>query len=144
MSWLEWFGESVSPGSMGSTECGGRDRDERPRWQTMIYFFVAAAVLLGWGYLLCQAFEPLTLSAIVFSALGTLLYLVFGYFVHIKPDSENIGWCGGLIDNPFRISDDINRFGLVLHVLLWPGRFVSEAVVDGFGLFLCFYPGGKR
>ncbi len=39
-------------------------------------------------------------------------------------DSTNLGWAGGLIDNPFSFEDDFNRFGLGLTILLIPGKVV--------------------
>ena len=43
---------------------------------------------------------------------------------------DNIGWLGGLMDHPFRYSDDINRGLLGLKLILMPGRLIAESVVD--------------
>ncbi|WP_266213722.1 hypothetical protein [Paraliomyxa miuraensis] len=59
-----------------------------------------------------------------------LAYLLVAYFIRPRPDFDNIGWLGGLIDNPFRYSDDINRFLMFLMVVLLPGRFVSDSLVE--------------
>jgi hypothetical protein len=37
---------------------------------------------------------------------------------------------GGVIDDPFRYSDDINRFLLFLKVFLFRGEFLSESIID--------------
>ena len=71
-----------------------------------------------------------TLEGTAIAAGLTLLYLVIAYLVHPQPDTSNIGWLGGLMDHPFRYSDDINRFLIFLVIALWPGRFVSESLVD--------------
>lgn len=47
-----------------------------------------------------------------------------------KPDYSNIGWFGGLIDNPFKISDDVNRMIVLFMVILIPGRLISTTVVS--------------
>lgn len=57
-------------------------------------------------------------------------YLVAAYLLRPSPDYSNIGFLGGLIDHPFRYSDDINRFLMFLLAFLWPGRFVATAIMD--------------
>jgi hypothetical protein len=42
----------------------------------------------------------------------------------------NLGWFGGRMDNPFRYSDDINRFMLFLKVLFIPGRLLGIGITD--------------
>ena len=59
-------------------------------------------------------------------------YLVFAYFARPEPDIFNVGLMGGLVDHPFRFSDDFNRFLMACKVMLMPGRFISEAFVDFF------------
>jgi hypothetical protein len=46
------------------------------------------------------------------------------------PDEEETPLPGGFVDHPFRFSDDISRFLIVLLVILWPGRFVATAIAD--------------
>ena len=57
---------------------------------------------------------------------------VASYFLHPEPDYSNLGWFGGLIDNPFRYSDDLNRGLAFLFTFLWPGRFVANALINFF------------
>lgn len=61
---------------------------------------------------------------------GIVAYSIAGYFVLPKPDYSNVGWLGGLIDNPFRVSDDFNRMLIFITVLLLPGRLISTTVVS--------------
>ena len=126
MSLFEWFGESYNPGPSGSVKLGGGNRPDRSR-VAVIALFVISLVLLAGVYVLVV--ERAGISTPV--ALGiTVGYLLLGYFVHPKPDTSNIGWLGGLMDHPFRYSDDINRFLLFLMVFLLPGRFLAESLVD--------------
>jgi hypothetical protein len=37
---------------------------------------------------------------------------------------------GGLVNHPFRYSDNINRFLLLLRVALAPGRWIVAALLD--------------
>ncbi|MDZ7680516.1 MAG: hypothetical protein U5J63_02110 [Fodinibius sp.] len=61
--------------------------------------------------------------------LGEITYLILGFFVQPQPDSDDMGWFGGLINNPFRISDNFNRFLLFLKILLLPGYLIARAIL---------------
>jgi hypothetical protein len=61
---------------------------------------------------------------------GTLIYAAVGYLVRPEPNFDNTGIAGGLIDHPGRYSDDINRELIGANVLLGPGRFIAESLVD--------------
>jgi len=96
-----------------------------------------SCVLLGcWSYAIWRVFGVHSLTGLGIAAVATLIYLAIAYHVHPQPDMENIGWLGGLLDHPFRYSDDINRFLVFLVILLWPGRFIAESFVDSFRLLL--------
>lgn len=56
-------------------------------------------------------------------------YCLLGYFTDIKPKYDNMG-IGGLIDNPFRYSDDINRTLFFFKVILSPGLLMSMSFVQ--------------
>ncbi len=134
MSLFEWLGESFNPGPIGSVDVGTEDRSDRSRAMVLVSFLLATAALAGWVYLVLAVFEVRSTEGLIGCGLGTLVYLILGYFVHPKPDTSNLGWPGGLMDHPFRYSDDINRFLLGLMIVLLPGRFISEAVADMAGL----------
>lgn len=56
--------------------------------------------------------------------------MLFRSFVHPYADTSNLGWLGGLVDDPFRWSDDWNRSMIFLKILLMPGRFVGRSFVN--------------
>jgi aminoglycoside phosphotransferase (APT) family kinase protein len=89
---------------------------------------LAAAVLGGWFYLLWRLcggrFEEMLPWM-----LGTPVYLAAGYFIHPAPDPDNLGWFGGLVNDPFQLGDNVNRFLVVVALILWPGRLVAESLV---------------
>ncbi len=130
MSLFEWLGEGFNPGGIGSVEFNGRDRGSRPRFAVILCFLIAATLLGLWFHLLWNVFELRSAKEPGIAVIASLAYLVFAYFVHPQPDMDNIGWLGGLFDHPFRYSDDINRFLIFLVIVLWPGRFIAESVVD--------------
>lgn len=43
-------------------------------------------------------------------------------------DRGNLGWFGGLVDNPFIFSDDINRFKFRMLLLMIPGKIILVTV----------------
>jgi hypothetical protein len=115
---------------VGSVDVGGRSRGRRPRIGVVVCFGLAVVLLGLWAYLVLGVWEVWSAEGLAGVALGTGLYLLLGHTVHPKPDLSNVGWMGGLFDHPFRYSDDINRSLIVLTVLIWPGRFLSESLVD--------------
>jgi len=134
MSFMEWWGERTNPGNVGRV---GISTDHAPCtspglvWARVL--FLAAAVPTLWT--LAAVNLPLpgwqAWAAVVG---GTLIYAGAAYFVDPQPDMENIGWCGGLVDHPWRYSDDINRNLFGLQILLGPGRFLVESVADWLAL----------
>ena len=64
------------------------------------------------------------------------IYCLISYKVIPQSDTSNIGLLGGLIDHPFRYSDDINRFLILLSILLYPGRFIATTLILFIILFM--------
>jgi hypothetical protein len=93
-----------------------------------------ALVGLAAGLIFNYLLVPTLKTAACFAGIA-LAYALVGHFVRPQADTSNLGWAG-IFDNPFRYSDDINRFLLFLSILLWPGRFVIESLIDVFALSL--------
>ena len=130
MSFFEWFGESRQPGPIGTIERGVPDPGHwHPR--VILARAIAAAILLAGVLTGIVWFTDGTGEAVVaFLVVGA--YCSAGYWYAPRPDLENVGWLGGLVDHPFRWSDDVNRGLLVLRVVLGPGRFVTVSLRDAF------------
>lgn len=133
MSLFEWWWERSNPGPTGSLDVHGDG--EIPMisvaWSAIRFGFtlvVFAGVTLG-AALGTGVPEPLYGAA---AAAGFVLYLVAGYFLRPNPDLSNLGLFGGLIDNPFRYSDDQNRNLLFLAMLLFPGYLLARPAVELF------------
>jgi hypothetical protein len=60
---------------------------------------------------------------------GCVLYIIVGTLVQPKPDLDNLGLLGGLIDHPLRLRDNLNRFLLFLLIILMPGRFIGTGIL---------------
>ncbi|HOX91741.1 MAG TPA: hypothetical protein PLC54_02380 [Spirochaetales bacterium] len=56
-----------------------------------------------------------------------------------RPNTKDLGMLGGLMDHPFKYTDDQNRDLLFLKIILWPGRFMSRSILDGLRGMLAWY-----
>jgi hypothetical protein len=130
MSFFEWLGESYDPGPSGDTQFGPRDRGHRSRANVLTRVGISLGLLGGFGYMMDVQIGSWDFADYRNTAVGVFFYSFVAYFVHPEPDTSNIGWLGGLIDHPFRYSDDVNRFLMFLLIFLLPGRFLSESFVD--------------
>lgn len=145
ISLLEWFGEAYDSGPMGEVKFGRWESTPRTRGAVTLCFggsLLAVGVLCDW---IIYSSPPATRwGNLVIALFVIVLYGVAGYFIRPKPNIHNLGWAGGLLDNPFRYSDDWNRLLLGVYLFLWPGRFVAESTVD-FGVMLSHLkPPGRR
>jgi hypothetical protein len=119
---LEWLFERKNPGPVGTIDVQSPETIARGPVATTIHGLIGLAMIGGGVSLALQARNPLLVLG------GIAIYLVFAHFVHPKPNRENLGWAGGLIDHPLKWSDDHNRILLFLQIVLFPGRFATTGV----------------
>jgi hypothetical protein len=131
MSMFEWLGEAINPGPVGDFE-GRRPGVFRHRVIAIVVALIGWTLMGGWIFCLWRWTGETKIPWFAGSLLGTFFYLLTGYFIMPRPDFSNIGWFGGLIDNPFRISDDWNRWLLFIRIALLPGRLWAMALVNPF------------
>ena len=62
--------------------------------------------------------------------LALLTYCVAGHVITPRPNYNDVGWLGGLVNNPFRLSDNLNRWLIFARVVLAPGRFMTSSIRD--------------
>lgn len=134
MSLFEWLGESVNPGPTGSTKLGARKREPEPRVVVLLRGFIALTLLGAAVGVMAGPMGIRDLTTYRNVAIGFSVYAFIAHFVHPEPDTSNMGYAGGLIDDPFRISDDHNRFLFFFGLFLAPGRFFAEAFMDNLRL----------
>lgn len=60
--------------------------------------------------------------------LAMTAYLFFSATVNPSYDTSNMGWFGGMMDNPFTWEDNANRWGLTLSIAFLPGKAVAWSV----------------
>jgi hypothetical protein len=131
MSLFEIIGESIDPGPVGGIDAGPPPREPRSRTAVIVRGAVALA-LVTTVFMATAVVGPLASGRPGMTAGVIGVYLLLGYFVRPRPDYDNMGWLGGVLNNPFRYSDDINQTLWVLRMLLWPGRWASTAIVELF------------
>ena len=128
MSLLEWLGEARNPGPVGSIEGGSPEPIHwRPRvivLRGVVAIVVVAAAAVGIARVTDTAAETIILTTVA------TVYCGIAYWITPRPALDNVGWFGGLIDHPFRWSDDVNRSLVFLGVILWPGRFLTVSLRD--------------
>ncbi|ADB38119.1 hypothetical protein [Spirosoma linguale] len=137
MRWLAWFLED-KPGPVGKLQVDAPEpEDQRPPKKWMVW----ATILLGigcWevGLLWVVAQWPWLRVSQGLLKVGSLsLYVWISYRLSARPDLSNLGWWGGLLDNPFRSSDNVNRWLLYLQLLLVPGKLMAYSFVMGWIIF---------
>lgn len=132
MGIFELLGELINPGPVGNIDFQDEDHKLRKKL-VVIRFVLAVLILLGVEYLIIFTMNPFNsyLQLLKLHAIF-LTYLLLAYRLRVNPDYDNLGWVPFLINNPFRISDNINRFLVLLNVLFLPGKFVAHSVVGFF------------
>lgn len=132
MGLKEILSELKKPGKIGTIDKIKR-KNEKHIGMLIIKTILSLAIITGLYYvILGNSFH--IQKFLVFVAVMAL-YSAAGYYILPKPDYSNIGWFGGLFDNPFKISDDINRMFIFVMVLLMPGRLISTTVLSWIDLF---------
>jgi len=122
MSLFEWLGENFNPGRVGDIDAMGAPLVV----QKIKRIWVILMVVLGLLFLALAfwAIKETSGSNRWALIIGLIIYLVIAFFITPEPDTKNLGLLGGLIDHPFRISDDFNRFLLFFYILLLPGKLI--------------------
>jgi hypothetical protein len=129
----EYAHEHASRDEVGTIEINDQYVTHRkPAWLVLLKVLglgvmVAAAVGLAYPSLR-QVLPPLQSAAVIAGVI--LIYSGLAFFFRPEPNTDNLGYCGGGVNDPTKISDDLNRGLLDLHIVLGPGRFASETLLD--------------
>ena len=134
MSIFEWFFEKDNPGPTGSIETY-HHKLYWPRIWIIIAGIAALAVVIFFIYYVpFNRFKNFEMGEACVAILFGLAYLVTSYYIYIKPDYDNMGFLG-FINNPFKYTDDVNRFMIFFQAVLLPGKIISIPIVNMFSLF---------
>jgi hypothetical protein len=137
ISLLAWLRETFAPGSTARIETGAPDPAQ---WSPPLIILrgIFAAILLAFAGIGIALAARTVVETVVFTVAG-IVYFVIAYDARPRPDLDDIGLAGGLIDHPLRWSDDVNRALVIFGVILWPGRFRTVSLRD-----LFWYLRGRR
>jgi hypothetical protein len=124
----ERLSQPKSRDPLGTVEIGGRRRGNRSPFRVLVCFAVVLLILGFWVFLVRGVWDVWGLAGVVGSVLATVIYLLFGYAIHPQPVTSNLGFWP--FPAPFRPMAKFNVLLLYIRVVLWPGRFVSESLVD--------------
>lgn len=128
MGLLEFLFERKNPGNVGRIH-----KNNKPTMYMKLPILIIrliVTVIIVYGLFYITVFNNINLTNIAKFLFFLFIYCFISYKVAVQPDTSNVGWLGGLIDNPFRYTDDLNRMLVVLFVLLYPGRFISTTVIQ--------------
>jgi hypothetical protein len=128
MGLLEYFFERKNPGNVGSIQREKQTIKYISLPLVLIKIIISAFFVFGLFYL--TVWQNLSIINILIFIIILIFYCVISYQVIPRPDTTNMGLLGGLIDHPFKYTDDMNRFLLLLSVLMYPGRFVSTTIMQ--------------
>lgn len=104
----------------------------KPAWLVLLKLcglaaMVAVAVAIAWPSLRPH-FAPLQCATLIAGAI--FIYSGLAFFFRPEPNPDNMGFLGGIANDPTQYSDDVNRKLWNLHCLLGPGRYASETLLD--------------
>jgi hypothetical protein len=132
MSLFEWLFEAKNPHPVGEIKQRETPEPKDPiDWIFLIigqsgfwacFYFIIESNRRGLGDKRIEWF------IIVFGLF--LCYLLLSYLLDIEPDYDNVGLLGGIIDHPFRYTDDANRFLIFLKIIFFPGFIMAQSMVE--------------
>ncbi len=128
MGLFEILFEHRNPGEVGGIEKNNRRPDPVDPVILVIKLIISAFIT---GFVFWATMNGYySLSRTVTFIVIVSIYCLVSYIIVPRPAESNLGWLGGLFDNPFRYSDDINRMLLFMRVILLPGRFIATTLVQ--------------
>jgi len=132
MGLIEFIGESMKPGKIGTVDTDKGKKEKRIG--ILIVKTILSIAIVAVLYYLIFGISFYLKESLIFAVVITV-YSIMGYYILPKPDYSNVGWFGGVFDNPFKISDDVNRMMIFVMLILMPGRLISTTAVSWIDLF---------
>jgi hypothetical protein len=110
-------------------------RKRRPVWLVLLKILgVAAMVAVGYAIAIPTLKEEAPELEMWKGCLGVgaamVVYTAIAFFIRPEANGDNMGWFGGSSNDPTQYSDNINRWLWKAHMVLGPGRFTAETLLD--------------
>jgi hypothetical protein len=129
MSLFEWLWEAQNPQPVGNVK-RQKPEEQPPNPNDLLWGVLGTGLLVVVLYaVLAQDLLAGYWESAAWNAAALAIYLIMGYWLRVNPRYDNLGWWGGVLDNPFRFSDDLNRFLVLFKLVLWPARFMVSGVL---------------
>ncbi len=131
VGWYEIVGERNDPGKVGRVRVNTfYETRKKPLWWIGVKLLGLVA-MVAVGLAMFVPFLPLAMWQNVAAVLGGMLvYVGLAFFLRPEPNEDNMGFVGGLFNDPTHYSDNINRTLWQFHCLLGPGRFAAGTLLD--------------
>jgi hypothetical protein len=125
MGFSKWFSEISSSESIGDVKLASQVEDNKSNTFWVVFLFILGQSMF-W-YILFWANHNPQVQGNKMWYLYFVAYLLLSMLLRPQPDYKNLGLLGGLIGNPFTITDDVNRFLLVFKGMLLPGKVMVDS-----------------
>ncbi|MDF2907769.1 MAG: hypothetical protein K0R34_3090 [Herbinix sp.] len=132
MGLLEYLFERKNPGTVGEIQKNQPPLETRSVAWVVLKLIISIVIICGLFYI--TVLQDFSFGRLLIYILTLTGYSIICYRYVPRPDTSNMGLFGGIIDNPFRYTDDLNRFLMFLSILLYPGRFISTTLVQTYRL----------
>ncbi len=110
-------------------------RKRRPAWLVCLKILgVAAMVAVGYAIAIPTLKEEAPKlemwQGCLAVAAAMIAYTAVAFYIRPEANGDNMGWFGGSSNDPTQYSDNINRWLWKAHMVLGPGRFTAETLLD--------------
>lgn len=129
MSLFEIIGELITPGPIGGLDFGDHVSNDKLKYIPIRFAISLIIICLIEYYFVFRPDIFDVKSAFVKVNIILWTYLLISYVLRVKPNYSNTGWVPFLINNPFRFSDNINRFLVLIEIIFYPGKYISRSII---------------
>lgn len=130
MSLYEYWCEQYDPKPIGSVDLNTEHIAQASPGVVCFKLFAATMMTAGLFWVPFHFLPLYGWQSVAVSSGIVMLYVGIAFFFIPSPDTDNLGWMGGLVNDPFHYSDNWNRTLLFWHGLLGPGRFIAGSILD--------------
>lgn len=128
MTLLEFLGEIFYPGDIASAEFDDHKTYRPKNYIILILGIISIGILItSFIFILIKVSSYINLI-LYFSLIALYLLIAFNFKMNIP--MNNIGLFGTPINNPFRISDNLNRLALLIEFIFIPGKIISVSIAN--------------
>ena len=124
----------IHPGPIGGIDF--KDKKSEVRQKFIPIRFIISLIIIGiveYLFIFQKDYHDDFSHILIVNALF-VFYLLIASVIRIKQDYDNLGWVPFLINNPFRFSDNINRFLVILNLFFLPGKYILRSIAG----FYCY------